>query len=70
MHFDVVYIPSGMQVTGHPGARSMGTKLVGEVAVANGERVFVVSHVAEMNATTRASIARLAPFASMTRTAT
>jgi hypothetical protein len=59
VHFDIVYVPPGMQVTSHPGARSMGTELVGEVRLANGERVFVVTHVAELNATSRSSIARL-----------
>ena len=59
MHFDVVYVPAGMQVSGHPGARSMGTELVGEVALANGERVFVTSLVSEMNVETRASVERL-----------
>src|SRR3954447_5899109 len=32
VHFDVVYVAPRMQVTDHPGARSMGTELVGEVA--------------------------------------
>jgi hypothetical protein len=41
IHFDVVYIPAGAVITGHPGARSMGTGLVGEVQLENGERVFV-----------------------------
>lgn len=41
IHFDVVYTPAHVVVTGHPGARSMGTKLVGDVQLANGERVFV-----------------------------
>src|SRR3954447_2352635 len=35
VHFDVVYVPPGMHMPGHPGAVSMGTKLVGEVALAN-----------------------------------
>jgi len=59
VHFDIIFVPPGMPVTGHPGARSMGTKLVGEVTLANGERVFAVTHVAEMNAASRASVARL-----------
>lgn len=59
VHFDVVYVPARMQVSGHPGARSMGTELVGEVALANGERVFVTCLVREMNAETRASVERL-----------
>jgi hypothetical protein len=59
VHFDVVYVPAGMQVSGHPGARSMGTELVGEVALANGERVFVTSLVREMNPETLASVKRL-----------
>lgn len=48
VHFDVVYTPAGALVTGHPGARSMGTTLVGEVELENGERVFVTSVVREM----------------------
>jgi hypothetical protein len=41
VHFDVIYVPAGAKVTSHPGARSMGTKLVGEVHLENGQRVFV-----------------------------
>lgn len=41
IHFDVVYVPAGALVTGHPGARSMGTGLVGVVQLYNGERVHV-----------------------------
>jgi hypothetical protein len=48
-----------MPVTGHPGARSMGTGLVGEVVLANGERVFVTAIVREMNAELRANVDRL-----------
>ena len=59
VHFDVVYIPANMPVTGHPGARSMGTSLVGEVVLANGERVFVTAIVREMNADLRANVDRL-----------
>jgi hypothetical protein len=35
---DVVYTPAGVIVDGHPGARSMGTELVGTVDLENGER--------------------------------
>jgi hypothetical protein len=31
IHFDLVYTPAGLVVSGHPGARSMGTKLIGRV---------------------------------------
>ncbi len=41
IHFDIIYLSARAQVTGHPGARSMGTGLVGEVQLQNGERVFV-----------------------------
>jgi hypothetical protein len=59
VHFDVVYIPAGAQVSGHPAARSMGTGLVGEAALANGERVFVTSLARKMNAETLAAVKRL-----------
>jgi hypothetical protein len=45
LHIDVVYVPANMPVTGHPGARSMGTGLVGELLLHNGERVFL-THIA------------------------
>jgi hypothetical protein len=32
-----------MEVVNHPGARAMNSKLVGEVVLANGAQVFVVS---------------------------
>jgi len=59
VHFDIFYVPPGMPVTGHPGARSMGTELVGEVVLANGERVFVTSVVRELSAESRAAVERL-----------
>lgn len=59
VHFDVVYVPAGMPVTGHPGARSMGTELVGEVELENGERVFVTSIVRPMETVTREHVDRL-----------
>jgi hypothetical protein len=62
VHFDVVYVPVGMPVAGHPGARSMGTKLVGEVLLANGERVFVTSLVRDMDETALVHIEKLRTF--------
>lgn len=60
VHFDLVYTPSGADVGhGHPGARSMGTRLVGVVALENGEHVFVTSIVRPMEAELRARIERL-----------
>jgi hypothetical protein len=59
VHFDVVYVPSGMPVTGHPGARSMGTGLVGEVELENGERVFVTSIVRPMEPVTRENVDKI-----------
>lgn len=48
VHFDIVYTPPVDVVTGHPGARSMRTTLVGEVLLENRERVFVTSLVRPM----------------------
>jgi hypothetical protein len=59
VHFDVVYVAPGVRVTGHPGARSMGTELVGRVDLENGERVFVTSIVREMQEETRAHVDKL-----------
>jgi hypothetical protein len=59
VHLDVVYVLSGMQVTGHPGARSMGTALVSDVVLANGERVFVTSLVREMTPELRKNVDEL-----------
>jgi hypothetical protein len=59
IHFDVVYTSAGVIVTGHPGARSMGTRLVGSVQLQNGERVFVTSIVRPMDEATRRLIVKL-----------
>jgi hypothetical protein len=59
VHFDLVYTPAGAKVTGHPGARSMGTRLVGKVDLANGEQVFVTSLIRPMDARMRANVDRL-----------
>jgi hypothetical protein len=59
VHFDLVYTPAGVTVTGHPGARSMGTGLVGNVELENGEQVFVTSLVREMEAPMRAEVDKL-----------
>jgi hypothetical protein len=59
VHFDVIYVAAGATVTSHPGARSMGTKLVGEVALENGERVFVTSLVRAMEPPLRDQVERV-----------
>lgn len=59
VHFDVVYIPAGAKVTGHPGARSMGTDLVGKVKLENGEQVFVTSVARPMGKPMRGNVDRL-----------
>jgi hypothetical protein len=57
--FDVVYIPASTIVTGHPGARSMGTGLVGTVQLANGERVFVTWRIQPMEEALRRHVTYL-----------
>lgn len=59
IHFDVVYAPAGAVVTGHPGARSMGTGLVGEVQLENEELVFVTWLIRPMEEATRRHVAQL-----------
>ena len=59
IHFDIIYTPAGAPVTGHPGARSMGTGLVGEVQLENGERVFVTWLVRPMAEATHQHVVRL-----------
>lgn len=59
VHFDVVYVPDGMMVTDHPGARSMGTQLVGRVVLENRERVYVTWLLREMDTQLRESIERV-----------
>jgi hypothetical protein len=59
IHFDLVYIPAGAVVTGHPGARSMGTGLIGEVQLANEERVFVTWIVRPMGESLSHEVLRL-----------
>jgi hypothetical protein len=59
IHFDVVYIPAGADVTSHPGARRMGTGLVGEVQLENKERVFVTWLVRPMKEETRRHVMKL-----------
>jgi hypothetical protein len=59
VHFDVIYVPDGMPVTSHPGARSMGTQLVGELGLENGERVFVTALVRDIQAPLQAQIDKL-----------
>jgi hypothetical protein len=59
IHFDIVYVSAGTVISGHPGARSMGTNLVGEVELRTGERVFVTSLVRPMDEATRRYVAKL-----------
>lgn len=59
IHFDVVYTPAGAVFPGHPGARSMGTGLIGAVHLANGERVFVTWLIQPMTEATRLYLAFL-----------
>lgn len=59
IHFDVIYTPAGMVTTGHPGAQSMGTGLVGEVRLANRERVFVTWLVRPMEEALRLNVLKL-----------
>lgn len=59
IHFDVIYTPAGAVVTGHPGARSMGTRLVGEVQLQNEERVFVTWLVRPIEEATRRQVMKL-----------
>jgi hypothetical protein len=59
IHFDVIYVPANAVTTSHPGARSMGTKLVGEVRLENNERVFVTSIVRPMEELLRSRITKM-----------
>jgi hypothetical protein len=59
IHFDLVHTPVGAVVTGHPGARSMGTGLVGEVQLENKERVFVTWLIRPMEEATRRHVVQL-----------
>lgn len=59
IHFDVVYTPAEAVITGHPGARSMGTGLVGEIQLENAERVFVTWLVRPMDEATRRHLMKL-----------
>ncbi len=59
IHFDVVYTPSSAVGTSHPGARSMGTGLIGAVQLENGEQVFVTWLVRPMDEATRRHILKL-----------
>ena len=59
IHFDVIYTPVGANVTSHPGSRSMGTGLIGEVQLENSERVFVTWLVQPMQEATRLQVMKL-----------
>lgn len=41
VHVDLTYAPAGVGIIGYPGARSMGTELVGTMLLQNGQTVFV-----------------------------
>jgi len=43
IHFDFVYVPAGMHITGFPGQHSMGTSLLGRVMLENSEHVFITA---------------------------
>jgi hypothetical protein len=59
IHFDVIYVPPDAIVTGHPGARSMGTQLVGMVELENRERVYVTWLERGIEAPLRENIERI-----------
>ena len=59
VHFDIVYVPSVADVTSHPGARSMGTKLVGRLTLENGQHVFVTSIARPIQVPLQGQILRL-----------
>lgn len=59
IHFDVIHVPANAKITSHPGAQSMGTSLVGEVQLENGEHVFVTSIVRPIGEQLRDNIAKL-----------
>ena len=59
IHFDVVYTHPSLVVTNHPGARSMGTKCVGEVQLENEERVFVTWLIRPMDEAARRLVEKL-----------
>jgi hypothetical protein len=64
--FDVIYVPVGMLVSGDPGARSMGTMSVGQVVLANGERVYVTSRVRPTSRAPATAAARDGPLTAHT----
>jgi len=59
IHFDIIYLAADAIVTMHPGARSMGTVLVGEVKLENEQRVFVTWIERPMNDATRLQVEKL-----------
>jgi hypothetical protein len=59
VEYAVVYAAAGLTVDGYPGARSMGTELVGKVDLANREQVFLVAWTHEMEEATRKEVERL-----------
>jgi hypothetical protein len=59
VEFDVFFVAPTALVTGHPGARSMGTRAVGSIALPNGERVFVVWWTPQITDTIQKQLDRL-----------
>lgn len=59
IHYDVIHVPANLQTEAHPGSRSMGTSLVGDVQLENGQRVFVTSIVRPMADALRVQILKL-----------
>jgi len=58
VEYDLLYTAAGLTVDGYPGARSMGTELVGKLNLANGEQLFVVAWTHEMDEKTVRRIER------------
>jgi hypothetical protein len=54
VEYDVLYSAEGLTVEGHPGARSMGTELVGTFKLSNGQQVWVVAWEHELDDEQRA----------------
>jgi hypothetical protein len=59
IEYDLLYSAAGLIVDGYPGARSMGTELVGKVELANGEQVWVVAWEHELDEATRVHADRM-----------
>jgi hypothetical protein len=59
IHFDIVYIAADARLRCHPGGQTMGTILVGEVHLENGQRVFVTALARPMEDWLRRRVATL-----------